>query len=285
MKKGIIILSTGHAFYGRMAHNLCISIKATDKDFPVALVYDDSAIAHLSHRQRAIFDFMIPAAETGFAGKLGLDIVTPFEETVFIDADTVWLPNRSPHVLFESIPPCAFTAITEGYCDMATMDTSQANTRYYFWAKPEEIQQVYGITEGKLYQWRTEVMYFNKQAGPMFELARSIYANPSLSTLSMFADNIPDELAINIACAKLGIEPHLYKWQPTYWARMFNEQVPPLEQLYSSYYLLSCGSNVVTSSTKNVYNRVVKAACSKFGVQHLFPIMSKKEMMPHRQRM
>ncbi len=109
MKKGIIILATGHAFYGRMAYNACISIKATDKEFHVALVYDHSAISHLSHRQRAIFDFMIPVAETGFAGKLGLDLVTPFEETVFIDADTVWLPNKSPHALFESIPECAFT--------------------------------------------------------------------------------------------------------------------------------------------------------------------------------
>lgn len=285
VKRGILLLATGAAYYGRMAYSLTISIKATDKDFPVALVCDQSAISHLSTRQREIFDYLIPAPGGGFGMKFQLDLLTPFEETLFLDADMAWLPGHTPDQLIDSLPPCPFTAITEGYCDMATLDTSQANTKYYFWAKPEEIRQVYAIEAGRLYQWRSEVMYFNRQAAPLFELMREIYANPGLSTLALFADHIPDELAINIGCAKLGIEPHAYRWMPAYWARMYAEQVPPLEQLYGNYYLLSCGSNVVTAQTKSVYNRVVKAACSKFGVQHLFPVISKKEMMPTRQRM
>jgi hypothetical protein len=289
VKRGILLIASGSPFYGRMAFNLCMSIKATDPNFPVAVAISGSSLNHLNSRQKALFDeiLFLPSETSGFGAKLFLDQISPFEETLFFDADMAWLPKYSPHVLFDSLKDVDFTAITEGYCDIKTQDKANANSKYYFWADTEEIAEVYNIREGNLYQWRSEVMYFRKseRTAAFFKTAREIYATPNLNTIHLFANSIPDELAINISAAIHDIEPHKYKWMPAYWPRMNGGHVPSLEELYSKYYLLSCGSNVTTANTKLAYNRVVKAAAYKLGFSHLFPLANKKETMPDRQTM
>jgi hypothetical protein len=278
LKQGILLLATTHGYYGRMAFNLAMTIKAVDKDFPIAIITDGSALAHLNDKQRSIFDINIPATSLGFAGKLNLPEISPFEQTLFLDADMAWLPRKSPVDLIRSLKDIDFAAITEGHTD-------EPNTNYYFWADVDEIRRVYGI-ESRIYQWRSEVMYFTRseRVMGMFNESVKIYAAPGLETVSRFGDSVPDELALNIACARAGIEPHIYKWTPAYWARMHGESNQDLEALYFQYYLLSCGSNVSSANTKRVYDRVVKAAAYKMGHQHLFPLINKKEMIQSRQK-
>lgn len=286
-KRGIILIATGSPFYGRMAFNLLMTIKATDKDFPVVIATSGAALNHLNSRQKELFDDIIDMQESGFGTKLTLDLISPFEETLFCDADMAWLPKYTPNELFNSMGQSDFSAITEGYCDMETMDKTNVHPKYYFWADVEEISEVYGVRKGKMYQWRSEVIYFKKgqRSKELFQTAREVYADPKLKSILLFAGNIPDELGINVSAAIHGIEPHKYKWMPAYWPRMNGGHIPSLEELYSKYYLLSCGSNVSTGNTKLVYNRVVKAAAYKLGFQHLFPLVNKKESMPDRQRM
>lgn len=290
MTRGILLIATGEPYYGRMAFNLALSIKAADKDFAVAVVYSGSSLNHLNERQRLLFDKIIRlpmGINESFGAKLHLDELSPFDETLFCDADMAWLPKYSPVHLFDTMSNVDFSAITEGYCDMGTMDRSNAHPKYYFWADTDEIKEKYQVNTGKLYQWRSEVIYFKKTERVLtfFSKAREIYENPCLSSVHLFAGKVPDELAINISAAIHGIEPHQYRWMPAYWARMNGDYVPALEELYSKYYLLSCGSNVSAGNTKLAYNRVIKAAAYKMGFQHLFPLVSKKEFMTSRTRM
>lgn len=273
-----------------MAYNLAMSIKAIDADSLIAVAHSGPALNHLSGRQRQIFDHIIdmPAdALNSFGSKLYLDLITPFDETLFCDADTAWLPRRSPNELFNEVQECDFTAITEGFVNLETMDRSTVHQDYYFWADVEDIKERYGQNTGNLYQWRSEVMYFKKtdRVLSFFDKARDVYANPGLRSIKLFADRVPDELAINISAAIHGIEPHKYRWMPTYWPKMFGEHIPPIDELYSKYYLLSCGSNVSSGNTKLAYNRIIKAAAYKIGHQHVFPLISKREFMTSRARM
>lgn len=277
LKEGVILLATGHPYYGRMAYNLCLSIKAVDMDFPVAIVQDGKVMNHLSADQRAIFDKVIDAGSlAAFGAKLHLDQFSPFEKTLYLDADMAWLPKSSPRDLIHKLKNVEFTSITEGH-------DQDPNPKYYFWADLKEIQDKYQVT--KVYQWRSEVMYFTKsdKVQHMFARARDIYENPRLHTIHRFGNHIPDELAINIAAAIEEIEPHKYKWQPAYWPRLHGEHVTDLESLYAQYYLLSCGSNVSSNNTKMLYNRIIKAAAYKMKVPHLFPLVSKKEFLKDRQ--
>lgn len=277
LNEGIIIIAIGSPYYGRYAFNLAMTIKSVDPDYPVALVHNFESLAHLSEKQRAIFDHSIYAGDvSGFEAKLRLPEYTPFERTLYLDADMAWLPYKSPRDLTRSLKGIEFTAITEG-------KTDEPNPIYYFWAKMDEIKEVYGVES--IYQWRSEVMYFEKteRTLQMFTRAREIHANPRLKSIHKLGDYIPDELAINIATAELNMEPHKYKWCPAYWPRMHGENVRNLESLYGAYFALSCGSNVSSNNTKSLYNRLVKAAAYKTKNTFNFPLINKKDFLKDRQ--
>lgn len=277
LKQGIILLATGNPFYGRMSYNLALSIKAVDSTAQIALVSDQGCLSHLSEAQRSIFNHHIPATGiSAFGAKLHMDILSPFEQTLYLDVDMAWFPKRSPKQLMESLRETDFACITEGH-------TEDPHKDYYFWADMDEIRAVYPID--RMYQWRSEIMYFTRseRVTSMFARAREIYAAPGLKTIHRFGQHIPDELAINISCALNGIEPHQYKWRPIYWPKLHGEYYGELDGLYHQYYGLSGGSNVVSPTTKRMYDRVIKAAAYKHGVQHLFPMVSKREVMKERQ--
>lgn len=275
LKRGIVIFACGHAYYGRLSYNFALSVKAIDPDFPVVVVHSENSLSHLSEDRKKIFDQMIllPGG-TGFGVKLNLDLLSPFEETLYCDVDMAWMPRRGPNNLFDELKDIDFASITEGH-------TEDKSNKYYFWADPDEIKKKYGI-EGRLYQWRSEVMYFKKteRVQAMFALAREIHADPGLQSIIKFGDQVPDELAIIIATAKMGIEPHIYKWCPALWPRLHGNNF--LNDVYGKYYLLSCGGNYATSDLKRLYNNIMKPACAKFKTQHLFQLMDKKSLIPDR---
>lgn len=278
--KGIVIVATGHPYYGRMAYNLAVSIKAVE-DMPVSVLFSGNALNHLSEDQLNFFDKIVElpgSVPQGSGAKLWVNEFTPYKETLLLDADMLWLPKKTPSQLFDELEEVEFTAITEGYHN----GEDHGNPVYFYWASVEEIREVYKI-EGKIYQWRSEVLYFKKSAknSKLFRQAQKIFLNPKLTTIKEYAGGVPDELALNIAAAIQEMEPHVEKWQPAFWWKLNNQIVPGFDQLYS-YYLASFGSNVASQPVKALYNRVMKAAAYKLGVSHVFPLHSKREFLPER---
>ncbi len=271
LKKGIILIATGHANYCKMAFNLASTIKAVES-IPIAVIH--TGLPHLTEDQKKVFDFQITLPESyadGFGAKLHLDQLTPFDCTLFLDADMLWL-GRKPSELFESLDGVEFTSITEG-------DSENINHKYYFWADPEEIKKAYKVD--KVWQIRSEVMYFEKNTR-VFKKARELKPELKLKTIRRFDKLIPDELYFNIATALLGINPHREKWMPAYWPRMHGETMPPMKDLHQSYYLLSFGSNTVSAIMKKTYDNIMQVAAYKLGIPYLFKLKSKKEWAPGR---
>lgn len=271
---GICIVAVGHAQYGRMAYNLAMTIKAVE-NIPIAVLYGGSGLQHLNENQKGIFDYIIEMdAPQDCGAKLCVYDYSPFSKTLLLDADMLWLPRHKPSELFLELEGFPFTAITEG-------DSDNPAGHYFFWGDLEEIRSKYKVD--KVYQWRTEVVYFekSKKAASLFKLARKIHKNPGLKSVKKFGSGFPDELSINIACAVLGIEPHK-KWQPSYWPKMHRETVPPLTRLYEDYYLFSAGGNTAPPATQTFYNRLVKAQAPKVGRVHMFALQSKYTFLPER---
>lgn len=278
--RGVILIATGAPFYGRMAYNLAVSLKAAE-DISVTVLHNGTGLSHLSAKQLMIFDNIKEIETKAFAAKLTLFDHSPYEQTLYFDADMVWLPNKKPSQLFDELKDVVFTSITEGHYDYATNE-NLGNGMYHFWADPLEAADKWGLS-GKFYQWRSEVMYFSKDAGEFFDLAKKVYNNP-LVKVKQFAGHTPDELAINIAASKLGIEPHVYKWKPAYWHRLHGEG-KRLPEIMQSYYLMSVGGNFASGTMKTCYNNVSMAAHRKLGLQYLFTLESKKSVMPDRIKM
>jgi hypothetical protein len=288
LKQGVLIIAIGHPYYGRMAFNLAKTIKAVDKNMSIQVVVNESSLNHISHKDLWVFDYITYTdIINGFECKLHADNLSKFENTLLIDADCAWVNLLSPSNLFNTLSGCTFTGITEGYFDPKVPQASEVHPKYYFWADIDEIISKYGLTN-IIFQWRSEFIYFEKcdWVKVMFDVAREVYqdAPQRLKSIKLFAHHVPDELALNIAASTCNIRPHKYKWQPSFWHRI-NPGYSTVEQLMSKYYVLSCGSNVTEMNIKKIYDRIVKAASYKLGMQHIFPLISKREMMPARQQM
>lgn len=277
LEKGIIIFALGHPFYGRYAFNLAVTIK-TVESIPIAVVYDKSGISHLDETQLSVFDYKIQTeVKAGCGSKLYAYDLSPFEKTILLDADMIWLPRHTPTELFTELSGHKFSAISEG-------STDKPSGHYFFWANIEEIRDKYKVD--KVHQFRTEVMYFEKceEIKKMFDDAKNIHDNSGLDSVKEFAGGVPDEMAINIAAAVNKIEPHKENWQPSYWAQLFRNQVPEPGTLYRDYYLLSCGGNHSTENVKKLYNNIVKAQAPKLGLSHCFPVQSKHSFLENRRK-
>lgn len=290
-KKGILIFAVKSAYYGRMAYNLAVTIKAME-DISITVVKSGRSLNHLSFQQQTVFDQIIDLPDgipENCGAKLWANTVTPYKETLLLDADMLWLPKKKPSELFTELEGRNFTGIVEGYYDVETKE-NRAHPQYFFWADPAEIAEVYKVKTGKIYQWRSEVMYF-KKADAIFKLAQKVFLNPKLNTIKYYASGVADELGINVATAVKGIEPHMFQWSPSFWDRMYGGSVPELGGLYAKYYLASFGSNWNGVQSQDLYNRLVKAACHKLGTQkgtkmeHVFPLQSKKGILPERSKM
>lgn len=274
--KGVLLLATGFPIYGTFCYNLAVTIRAIEPGTHISIACDERAISYLDAKQRSIFDNIIPVSTSGFGGKLHLDLITPYERTLFLDADMAWMPKHGPSVLFDKLADVEFTSITEGHDE-------EPSGAYFFWADVEEIRKVYRVTN-RIYQWRSEVMYFTntERVSSMFSKAREIHSNPRLRSVKMFGTQVPDELALNVSLAMHDMHPHAFKWTPAYWPKLHGENVPPFEELYDQYYLLSAGSHYASGSLERVYNRLVKAAAYKTGNVRTFPLKNKAESIPDR---
>lgn len=274
MEKGIVIVVCGHSYYGRFAYNLAVTIKAVE-NFPIAVLYNGAALNHLSEEQLGMFDYIIKIDDSVAANttcKLYAPQYTPFEKTLLLDADTLWLPNRSPSDLFNEVKDFHFASITEG-------KESDVNPNYFFWADTGEIRQKYQI-KSEIHQWRSEVVYFDAEGAEVINRALEICLNHGLNSVSNFAHAVPDELGINIAAAEMGVLPHQYKWQPSYWPNMTGGIIKWGKALHDNHYLISFGSNTASGQLKKTYSDITQVAFYKLGKQNVFPLIEKKSFLP-----
>lgn len=278
LTKGFLIFALGHPQYGRYAYNLAVTIKAVQPDASITVVADNFALTHLSDDQREIFDLVIGAnIPASCNAKLWAYYYSPYDATIVLDADMIWLPIKTPDMLFRELEGLDFMAICEG-------DTDNPSGQYFFWADVEEIREKYKVT--KIHQWRTEVMYFRKTetAKALFTDALKVNASHGLKTVKEFAGGVADELSINIAAAIHDVHPGIENWKPSYWPQMHGNTIPQAPEFYHNHYLLSVGGNMQTENVKAFYNRIMQAQAPKIGHTHAFPLMSKHTFLPERRK-
>lgn len=286
--RGIVTIAVRHPYYGRMAYNLCATVKAENPDAVFAVIADESGLLHLSEYQKQLFDEIIPIDGKPLHGvslKLMLHELSPFDETIFIDADTIWIPGARVDNLFNEFPEdCYFSAITEGEHNFETKE-SDVSKKYTFWADVESIGKEYRFKKGKIFQWRSEVMFLRKgkKTKEFFALANKIYSNPSVGFLK-FVNGVPDELAINIAACKIGLCPHEFRWRPSFWVNMHGARIPqPRDLALQKYYVVSCGGGYAAYSLRKNYARIMKVTMKKLNRQHVFELIPKTEFIKERQ--
>lgn len=278
--KGVIILALGHAYWGRWAYNLALSIKYTSPNIDITLLYAGDGKAQID---TSIFHKVIEVPKKYyFTGrneymkvKTALYELTPYDETIYLDADTIWL-KRPIEELFNK--KYDFTMANRSFKDLK----SEINDDFGVWASPKYIKEKFNFKSGKFYNLSSEFIYFKKteKVKQLFSDAFKIYDKPLEHKI--FNGGMPDELPFTISMIKNDIYPHEDNYKPFYWEAA---QTPP-QRLeggdLAPYYAYSMGGHLSHPIMKKTYNNYVKFYSKQFNIMHPYLWLEKRNWMPER---
>jgi hypothetical protein len=279
MKKGILILALGHPYYGKMAAALAATIRAADPEINIHLAWAGLVLSHLSEDEKKLFSslaevdaehYTTPKGEVQYIrAKLNIYKLTPFEETMFLDCDVLWLKG-SPADLMQELSQYNVT-----FPNFGTEQTA--------WAKADEIIKAYG--PGKYYSIHSELIYFKRGeiAKEWFEKALHIYDNLKVNH-TIFAGAIPDELPFSIAGALTETYPHKEKWRPIFWGHT-EKGVKQIYEIAKNFWAVSMGGNNSSNYEILIYNILSKAAYYKLNIQKPYTWKQKRAFLPERKNL
>jgi hypothetical protein len=195
--------------------------------------------------------------------------LSPFSQTLFLDADMLWLPKRSVNEIFDMLKDFDFTIQSRSVMDLDKI----TNEKQIQWAKSSDIKKKYG--SGKLFNVSSEFIYFKKKPKikKMFKDAQKIHVSPGISN-APFAGAVADELSFACSMLKNNIEPHQEIFRPCYWEAMQHQRLQA-PSLYQQYYAYSFGGAFASPYEQKMYNNLAQHYCNQFGVQY-FPLRQKR---------
>jgi hypothetical protein len=268
-----------------MALQLAASIKFTSPDVSITLLHDVKGIGHLHGNKLLMFNNVIEIPKYCYTNhgrpeylksKAYLYELSPYDETIFLDADMLWLPRRPIIDLFKEFETINFTMANRG-----NIDITKAKNGFISWANPTDIINEYNVY-GLLYNLSSEFIYFKKcdEVKALFEQTKKNFENIKIKYM-MFASCVPDELPFTIAMIQTGIYPHTSPYLPCYWEQFTRKNLPATE-IYKNYYAYSCGGNLQDKNVKKFYDNLAQFYCNKFNLGHYFPLQSKRQFLPER---
>lgn len=275
---GIVSVALKSHLYGRYAFNLCMSLKAIAPDIPFTLVADEAALADLTEGQKFFFDKIIPCPKKycydegklkPLLTKFHLHELSPYDRTLFLDADTILNVNANIYALFQELEGIGFTMANRGI-DGGITD----------WVDKEYLQREF--SPDKWYDLSSEVIYFEKgeKSAKVFETARDYYDSKELNT-TRFAGDQPDEPFFALAMDNLKCYPHKDNWLPLYW-RPQEKRAKTMLQVQSEYIGMSAGGRGLPKDQLKIYTQITNAVQAATG-EILFSYLHKKNYLPERQ--
>lgn len=282
--KGILLLALGSPYYGAWAWNLAAGIKYANPETKVSIAYKGNSMQFIQQVQ-SIFDHIIEipdacVSRNGFESfiraKTCLYNLSPYDETIYIDADVIWFYNRSIEPLWEEINKTDFTMGCRGINDL------NADPRM-IWCKAPELLSAYGCST--VYNLSSEFIYFKKTAAvkEFFALAQHYFDNPSVE-YTLFDGTVPDELAFQIAMMKCKVKPHRDHYLPFYWEPYHKKNLIAPEIYSKEWFGYSIGGNSVNPSQKLLYDSLAVLYGKSFGAKHPFRCYSKKDLFKNREK-
>lgn len=290
MKKGILIYAFGHKNYYHMAEVLAASLivnGSKEDNISIGVICDDES--KFVHRE--LFDDIIHLPEEKFtvAGKVVFNHATiliydisPYDITIKLDADMVWLTNRKPIELFNELDDIDLAFETNGFDTLAKADRNRC-----VWAPPEEIQKAYDFTgEEKCYTIFGEFLYFKKtkENKSFFSRVKYIYRKPKVKCASFSNGEFTDELAFQIAQMQTGNYPHKDDYAPVFNQFLLYKELNNkyAYQLPKTYYAYSIGGNITLPWQRRQYNILANHYFRILGLQNPFQATNKRQYLPER---
>lgn len=251
--KGILILALGSPYYGRMADALARSIRF-HSSIPICLAHADGG----KPSDVSIFDEVIEIPkeyyETWhkeyFRAKIWLDKLTPFKQTLYLDADIIWLPHKLANIttLLDQVKDVDFA--------MPYRSKSSLNKDGSDWCDLKELKHKYKFKDQTYYNVSSELIWFKK--GDIIRRARKHYDTLKVKLKHYVGSSIPDELPYSIALMEKDQKPNEFEnWRPVYWENVERKH-PQIGQPLPGFFAYSMGGARTQSSQKRYYDNLAQ---------------------------
>jgi hypothetical protein len=283
---GILIIAVGAKNYGQLAGSLAASIRANNCQLPIHLVYQEDTITRLDEQYLSLFTSksIIPEhcitykEKTCYIkAKAHMNELTPFEKTLFLDADILMLNNGKINEIIEQLKDVEFAVKNSGY---KTYDI--ANLEEHQWANLGDVKKAFEFTNEKIWNVHSEFIWWKKtpKMNELFERWAYNFENMPISHIE-FGGCIPDELPLWISMAQLGVEPHKEMFLPIFWP-MDSKDIKRVSDLRNDYVGLSIGGNVIAPTQKNNYDILITLYAKILNLRHKFFCHPKKKWVSER---
>lgn len=288
--RGVLLIALGKSQYGCYAANLAASIRFNDPELPIHLVHTEESITQLAPAHMALFTShsICPTEAYTSPGGLAQYIraktymyeLSPYDETLFIDADAMILPGKSLMTLMSKLSEsCHFTMQNRGCIDLSKDEKFKT---YTVWCDTDEYKKHYKQRKGFFYQYQSEFAFFkkNKKNKVYFDLVRELYDAPPIRTEG-FDNGIPDEYCFNLATALLHHYPAESGRVFLYWSFLDGAK-DWYRTVIKQYVGFSLGGNATSPDLRmkvKAYNNLFR---QKLKLPYLFTPHSKKQWNQHR---
>lgn len=277
MSKGVLIMALGHENYYHMAAVLAASIKVNDPGLPVCLLTTRA----INPAHADLFDVIKTMPEKAITrngkleyikGKLFMYDLSPFKETIFLDADQVLIAGKKLSTLFTELADVDLTFSNTGLAEVS------------IWADIAEVKKLYGSKP--YWNYHSELVYFKKTAKvkAYFDAAKKVYQDDKIKSAERFsAATMADELAFQVAAMVTGMYPHRENWTPNFWY----DRNGNLSRKYTyelDFTTYSIGGNSVPTAVKNNYNILAKHYFAKLGLLNPYRVIDKRYFLPERNK-
>jgi hypothetical protein len=295
--RGILLIALGNAYYGRLAANLAASLRVTSPDLPIHLVWGQDALSRLTKEELALFHSTQECPKeyctvkrngvektVYIKPKVHAYDLSPFDETILLDVDTVACPKLTYQSLFDDLAALNLDFTMECRTRMNLREVT--DDTYYLWGNPKELMAAHGLTEGWLYGLHSEFIYWKRGAvaAKLFKEAVKAFNNPKVKT-TVFNGDIPDEIAFAVAMIKCSVYPHQVPYKPIYWFLTDNKSGSSLRYVHEKHYGYSVGGNATPEGVVRNYNRMASAYYGRLGMRHPYRLQQKRVVIPLRKVM
>jgi hypothetical protein len=288
--KGIVLIALGNPYYGQLAANLAASIKWTSPTTLIHLVHDANAISTLGQKVKLFNTLQVCPVEFCHRGerfvpikaKVHLYDLSPFDETIFLDVDTILCSGKNIADLFNVFAAIDFTMENRARINLEKV----LATDTYLWANVQELKQAYKLEKGYLMGLHSEFIYFKKNArmAKFFKTVKEVFEKPKCKIVA-FNGDLPDEFAFAIAMVKHEVYPHESPFIPLYWYLTDKHKGTALSYVIKNYYGYSVGGNATPLQVRNNYDQLARAYFQRLQITAPFRLLQKRQVLTARAKM
>lgn len=303
--KGVIIVALGHDNYRRMALNLALSIRVSNPDTQIALVCNEGVESKFNYFEKQYFSHFIEINQKEYTinGKVEIPLaktmiyeLSPFDETIYIDSDSIWIKNKKVDNLFNTYKGVNFGFTLYHPDAHYPVDSDNSN----FWFKEgENVRDLIKYfpklkKDAYYYHLQSSFLYFkkSKQAESIFNKAKDLFIKRDFE-FREWADSMPDELAFSLSLLNLDYKiENPYKDIFYYPMSEITEDgvkrgVKPIERgfIEKNYFFISMAGHVMNKGLKDLYNDHVKWNYAQHqNIKNPFLWIDKKDYLKERNK-